>query len=148
MSRHCQHSSTARTCAIFAYLILACSECHEVFNHEASHSNHGACLSAAGDRADFLYSAFADVKMLQFNSSKLVPNIIRMTLSCICQKAKTVVVLVVCCSQRPEPRWLPHGYRQPSVSVPFGACQVHTEEYYILPYYLIIIIYLKIDLIR
>jgi hypothetical protein len=116
MSRHCQHSSTARTCAIFAYLILACSKCHEVFNHEASQSNHGACWSAAGDRADFLYSAFADVKMLQFNSSKLVPNIIRMTLSCICQKAKTVVVLVVCCSQRPELRWLPHGYRQPSVS--------------------------------
>jgi hypothetical protein len=28
-----------------------------------------ACLSAAGDEAEFLYSAFADVKMLQFNSS-------------------------------------------------------------------------------
>jgi hypothetical protein len=69
MSRHCQHSSTARTCAISAYLLLACSECHELFNHEASQSNYGACLSAAGDKAEFLYSAFADVKMLQFNSS-------------------------------------------------------------------------------
>jgi hypothetical protein len=59
----------AKTCAIFAYLLLACSECHEIFNHEASQSNYGACLSAAGNRAEFMYSAFADVKMLQFNSS-------------------------------------------------------------------------------
>jgi hypothetical protein len=29
----------------------------------------GTCLSAAGDKAEFLYSAFADVEMLQFNSS-------------------------------------------------------------------------------
>jgi hypothetical protein len=61
--------STARTYAIFAYLLLAWSECHERFNHEASQSNYGACLSAAGDKAEFLYSAFAIVKMLQFNSS-------------------------------------------------------------------------------
>jgi hypothetical protein len=69
MSQHCQHSSTARTCAIFAYLLLACSECHELFNDEVSQSNYGACLSAASDKAEFLYSAFANVKMLQFNSS-------------------------------------------------------------------------------
>jgi bacterioferritin-associated ferredoxin len=55
--------------ATFAFLVLACSECHELFNHEASQSNCGACLSAAGDKAEFLYSAFADVKMLQFTSS-------------------------------------------------------------------------------
>jgi hypothetical protein len=59
----------AKTCAIFAYLLLACSECHELLNHEASQSNYGACLSAAGNRAEFMYSAFANVKMLQFNSS-------------------------------------------------------------------------------
>jgi hypothetical protein len=41
-----------------------------------------------------LYSALADVKMLQFNSSELVTNILRMALSNICQKAKTIVVLV------------------------------------------------------
>jgi hypothetical protein len=58
----------ARTCAIFAYLLLACSECHARFYHEASQSKYGASLSAAGDKAEFLYSAFADVKMLQFNS--------------------------------------------------------------------------------
>jgi hypothetical protein len=81
----------AKTCAIFAYLLLACSECHEIFNHNASQSNYGACLSAAGNRADFMYSAFADVKMLQFNSSLLVPNIIIMTLSDVCQKASGVV---------------------------------------------------------
>jgi hypothetical protein len=69
MSRHYQHSSTVKTCATFAYLLLACSECHELFDHEASQSNYGACLTAAGDKADFLYSAVANVKMLQFNSS-------------------------------------------------------------------------------
>jgi hypothetical protein len=31
-----------------------------------------------------------------------------MALSYICQKAETIVVLVVCFSQRPELRWLPH----------------------------------------
>jgi hypothetical protein len=69
MSRHYQHSSTARTCAIFAYLLLACSECHELFTHEASQSNYGAFLSADGDKAEFLYSEFADVKKPKFNSS-------------------------------------------------------------------------------
>jgi hypothetical protein len=43
----------AKTCATFAYLLLACSECHELFNHEASQSNDGDCWSAAGDMAQF-----------------------------------------------------------------------------------------------
>jgi hypothetical protein len=130
MSRYCQHSSTARICAIFAYLLLACSECHEISNHEASQSNYCARLSVAGDKAEFLYSAFGDVKMLQFNSSKLVPNIIRMALSYICQKAKTIVVLVVCGSQRPELRWLTHmDIGNPPFRTPFGAPQVHMEDY-------------------
>jgi hypothetical protein len=68
-----------------------------VVNMRASQSNYGACLSAAGDWAEFLYSAFADAKMLQLNSSELVKNIIRMAFSYICQKAKTILVLVVCC---------------------------------------------------
>jgi hypothetical protein len=62
-------SSKAKTCAAFAHLLLACSECHELFNQEPSHSNYGACLSAAGDMAEFLYSVFADVKMSQSKSS-------------------------------------------------------------------------------
>jgi hypothetical protein len=69
MSRHCQHRSTAKTCAIFAYLLLTCSKCHERFSHEASQSSYGACSSAAGDNAEFLDIAFADVQMLQFNGS-------------------------------------------------------------------------------
>jgi hypothetical protein len=48
---------------------LACSEYHEIFNNDASHSNYCACLSAAGDEAEFVYSAFDDVQMLQFNST-------------------------------------------------------------------------------
>jgi hypothetical protein len=68
MSPHCQHSSTPKTYALFSYLLLACSKCHEIFNHEPSQSNYGACLSAAGDKKEFLYSAFADITMPQFNS--------------------------------------------------------------------------------
>jgi hypothetical protein len=60
--------------------MLACSECHELFYHEVSQRYYGACLSVAGDTAEFFHYAFADVKMLQFNSSELVPNIIRMAL--------------------------------------------------------------------
>jgi hypothetical protein len=69
MSRHCKQSSTTKACAIFAYLLLAGSECHEHFDRDASHSNYCAGLSAAGDESEFVYSAFADVQMLQFNSS-------------------------------------------------------------------------------
>jgi hypothetical protein len=50
----------AKTCVIFACLILACSNCREISNYEASKGNYGDCLSAAGDKAEFLYSAFAD----------------------------------------------------------------------------------------
>jgi hypothetical protein len=59
----------AKTCAIFAYVLLACIEGHELLKLEASQSNSCACSSAAGNGAEFMYSAFADVKMLQFNSS-------------------------------------------------------------------------------
>jgi hypothetical protein len=60
----------------------------------------------------------------------MVPAIIGTALSCSCQKAKTIVVLVVCCSQRPELRWLPHmDVGNPPFRAPFGARQVHTEEY-------------------
>jgi hypothetical protein len=76
-------------------LLLACSECLELLSHEALQSNYCACLSGAGDEADFMYSTFADVKMLQFNSCGVLPNIIRMTLSDVCQKAKTIVILAV-----------------------------------------------------
>jgi hypothetical protein len=96
MSRHCKHRSTAKTCASFAYLLLACSECHERFNHGASQSKYCACFSAAGDEAEFMYSAPADLKMLQFTRSFLVRNIIKRALSDVCQKAKTIVILVVC----------------------------------------------------
>jgi hypothetical protein len=51
----------AKTCALFAFLILACSECHELLSHEASQSNYGTCLSAADDKAKKMYFAFADV---------------------------------------------------------------------------------------
>jgi hypothetical protein len=40
MSGHCQHISTAKTCAAFAYLgLIICSECHKIFNHEAAQSS-------------------------------------------------------------------------------------------------------------
>jgi hypothetical protein len=47
MSRHCKHTSTHKTCAwTFANLLLACSKCHDLLNHEASQNNYCACLSA------------------------------------------------------------------------------------------------------
>jgi hypothetical protein len=70
MSRRCKHSSMAKTCAIFAYLILSCSKCHDIFNHEASQSNYGTCSSAAGDRAECLYSELPMLK--SYNST--APN--------------------------------------------------------------------------
>jgi hypothetical protein len=62
MSRHCKHSSRAKACAIFAYLLLACKECHEPLNHEGSQSNYCAWLSVAGDAVEFMDSTFADVE--------------------------------------------------------------------------------------
>jgi hypothetical protein len=60
----------------------------------------------------------------------MVPNIIRMALSYNCQRAKTVVVLVVCFSRRSELRWHPHmDIGRPPFRTAFGARQVHTEEY-------------------
>jgi hypothetical protein len=60
----------AKTFATFACLLLACSKRHEPLNHDASQSNYCACLqlSAAGDKAAFIYSTFADVKMPQIIS--------------------------------------------------------------------------------
>jgi hypothetical protein len=107
-------------------------QCHEFCNHEPSQCNYGACLRVAGDKADFLYSACADLKMLQLISSSLVPNNIRMVLSYACQKAKIIVVLVVCCSQRPL-RQLPHvDVGNPPLRPPCGPRQVHAEEYSVL----------------
>jgi hypothetical protein len=60
----------------------------------------------------------------------MVPNMIRMASSYICQKAKTVVVLVVSFSWRSELRWHPHmDIGRPPFGNPFGARQVHPEEY-------------------
>jgi hypothetical protein len=53
---------------------------------------------------------------------------IRMISSDICQKAKTIVVLVVCVSRRLEPRWHPRmDIGKPSFEKPNGYCQ----KYYI-----------------
>jgi hypothetical protein len=98
---------------ILAFLLLAYSECHELFNHETLQSIYGVCSSATGNKADFLYSAFADFKMLKFNSSKLILNIVKMALSYIWQKAKAVVVLVGMLFAATRDRMAPnHGYRQ------------------------------------
>jgi hypothetical protein len=75
-----------------------------------------------------------------------------MALSYICQKAKTIVVLVVCCSQLPELRWLPHmNIGNPPFPTPFGARRivlVHMEEYYYIIYYIIIYLLLRRIIIR
>jgi hypothetical protein len=109
---------------------LACSECHEL-HYEAAKNKYCACLSAAGDDAQFMYSAFADVKMLQFNSSYLVPTITTITLSDVCQKAKTIVILVVCLPWPLEHIAHPHmamGLGRPPFEKPYGCSGVHTVE--------------------
>jgi hypothetical protein len=76
-----------------------------------------------------MYSAFADVKMLQFNSSYLVPNIIIMTLSDVCQTASRVVILVVCLPWLLEHK--PHLHRdigRPPFQEQFSSSGVHTED--------------------
>jgi hypothetical protein len=59
-----------------------------------------------------------------------------MALSYICQKAKTIVVLVVCCPQRPELRWLPHmDIGNPPFRTSFGAGQVHKEDFFLILFF-------------
>jgi hypothetical protein len=59
----------------------------------------------------------------------MVPNMIRMILSDICQKSKTIMVLVVCFSQPPELKWLPHTYKsEPLLKEPYGSMQKYMEE--------------------
>jgi hypothetical protein len=57
----------AKICAIVARLLLAPSECHELLKHTTAllHINYCACLSVAGDKAEFLYSTFADLATIQ-----------------------------------------------------------------------------------
>jgi hypothetical protein len=116
MRGHCQHSSTAKTCAIFAYLLLECSEYHELLNHEASQSSYGACLRAAGDEAEFLYSSFADVKMLiqqLLTGTKHYQNGIIIYLPERQDHCGSGGMLFTLTRTQLAP---PHGYRQPSVS--------------------------------
>jgi hypothetical protein len=111
-------------------LLLACREYHDLVNHEASQNNYGACLSVAGHKAEAMCSAFADVGTLQFNSSQLIPNIIRMTSSDICQKFKTIVLLAVCVFWRSELRWLPHeDIGKPPLREPSGSRQKYVMEH-------------------
>jgi hypothetical protein len=109
---------------------MACSKRHERFDHERSLNNYCACLSAAGNiGAAFIYSALPKDKTLQIISSRLVPSIIRMTLSDACPKGKTIVVVAVCFSWQPKLRWLLHiDIREPSFQKPYyGYIQMHME---------------------
>jgi hypothetical protein len=55
---------------------------------------------------------------------------IRMTLLDICQKAKIIVVLVVCFSRQPELRWLPPhiDIGEPLFKEPYGFIQKYIED--------------------
>jgi hypothetical protein len=76
-----------------------------------------------------MYSAFSDIKMLQFISSKLVPNISRMTLSDVCQKAKTILIWVVLLPWPLEHKLHPHmDTGRPPFEEPYGSSGVHTED--------------------
>jgi hypothetical protein len=56
-----------------------------------------------------------------------------MTLSDVCQKANSLVILVVCLPWPLEPKSHPHmGIGRPLLEEPYGSPGVHTEEYLIL----------------
>jgi hypothetical protein len=50
------------------------------FNFEAAQSNCRACVSAAGEMADFMHATCAGVKIPCYNSSSLVSSIVRVML--------------------------------------------------------------------
>jgi hypothetical protein len=71
----------------FCYLckfVIGMQRMPELFNNEASQSNYGACSSAAGDKAEFLFSAFADVKNATIQQLLTGTKHIRMALSYNC----------------------------------------------------------------
>jgi hypothetical protein len=76
MCRHCNGQNVCHLCLF----IFCMQQIILTFNHEASQRNYCACLSAAGNEAEFVYSAFAATKMPQFNRPQLVPNTTSMTL--------------------------------------------------------------------
>jgi hypothetical protein len=54
-----------------------------------------------------------------------------MALSEVCQKAKTIVILVVCLPWPSEHKSHPHmGIGRPPFEEPYGSAGVHTEDYY------------------
>jgi hypothetical protein len=118
----------AKTCAIFACLILACSECHELFNHEASQSKHDTCLSAAGNNEEFLCSVFAKFKLnarIQqlLTGTKHYQNGILIYLPESQDNCGSGGML------SPELRWLPHiDIGRPPLTGLYGPVQIHTEE--------------------
>jgi hypothetical protein len=93
------------------------------FYHDASHSNHCACLShsAAGDTAEFMYSAFGDVK--RYNST--APDWYKTSSEYLpeCQDNCGSGGML---SLQPERRWLPHRCRSASF---LGAIWLHPEVY-------------------
>jgi hypothetical protein len=62
MSLLSQPGSAPKTWATAACWSLAYSTCHERISHEAAQSMCRACLSAAGEKADFLSSTYAGVE--------------------------------------------------------------------------------------
>jgi hypothetical protein len=80
-----------------------------IFNHETSQSNYGACLSAACDKAELLYSAFQQL----LTGTKHFQNGIIMYLPESQDNCGSGAMLFTVTRAQTAP---PHGYRQPSVS--------------------------------
>jgi hypothetical protein len=119
---HCKHSSTAKICAILAYLLLSCSKCHELLNHEASQSNSCACLSAAGAKAEFMYPAIP--KGTKQCQNDMIRYLAESQLNCDSGGMPPMAI-----GARAAP---PHGYRRILFWGRYGAPQVHTEDSFVL----------------
>jgi hypothetical protein len=97
--------------AIFAYLLLPYSDCLQLLIMKL----HKAIIVPALVQLALKQNLWIlHLPVLKCYKST-APNWDQ-TLSDICQIAKTIVVLVVCVLQQSELRWLPHKYRQSSIS--------------------------------
>jgi hypothetical protein len=117
MSRHCQHISMAKTCAICAFFFLACSECHGLFNQEAEQSNCGACLGAASGKAEFFVFRFcrcsnATIQQLLTGTKRYQNGIIIYLPESQDNRGFGGMLFTATQAQMAPP----HGSRQPSVS--------------------------------
>jgi hypothetical protein len=80
-------------------LISAANAMNLFFNYEAAQSNCRACVSAAGETAEFMHATCAGVKIPCYSSS-LVSSIVRVMLLDIYHESQDQILIVGVCMSR------------------------------------------------